>query len=167
MTLLDFAKLLGGLLIAFQVKHLLADYFLQTPWMLGKFKPGWDFLGPLAAHCGVHAFATLIIFWLVRADLWLALSLAALDFTLHFLMDRVKASPRMLGRWKPLTAAEMLEAQQVVQAEESYGVCSWERSNARDRLRGNTRFWWSLGFDQFFHHLTHYGLIALYIINAP
>ena len=87
------------LIIVFKIKHLLADFPLQTSYMLGKFKPGWDFVLPLAAHSAVHAVFTLAIFLACgRKDLaWLSL----VDFIIHFCVDRIKASPALLGRWKP------------------------------------------------------------------
>ena len=48
------------LLIAFQVKHWICDYPLQTPYMLQKFKlKGW--VHPLFCHARVHALGTLLI----------------------------------------------------------------------------------------------------------
>lgn len=91
------------LLVLFQIKHYLADYIFQTEYMLQKFKPGWDFIPPLAAHCAVHACFTLLIVAVFSPHL--ALLLALFDFIVHFAMDRIKASPRMLGRFNPQQAA--------------------------------------------------------------
>ena len=81
--------------------------------------------------------------------MWLAL----LDAGIHFIMDRVKASPNLLGRWKALSGAEMRN------------ILSYEHTivlgKFKSELRGNVLFWWSLGFDQMVHHLTHYSLIYL------
>src|SRR5262249_37291025 len=90
------------LLLVFETKHLFADFFLQGEYMLGKFKrQGWQL--PLAAHCAVHAAFTLAICLLVRPELfWLA----GVDFSVHFVMDRIKASPDLLGRYKNLSARE-------------------------------------------------------------
>lgn len=116
------------LLILFQVKHFVADYPLQTRYMLGKFNDtGWVL--PLTAHCSVHAVMTAVIAIFFVSPL-AALILAILDFSLHFAMDRIKASPKMLGRF----------------------------------TNTDPRFWWSLGFDQMFHHLTHYMIIYLIMI---
>jgi len=85
-----------ALLVVFQIKHLLADYFLQRKFMLGKFDSGWSFFLPLMAHAGVHAVMTLgIVLYFDPAYWWLAL----VDGTIHFLMDRIKAGPRWLGRF--------------------------------------------------------------------
>lgn len=126
------------LLVLFQIKHLLADYFLQGKYMLGKFKPHPDYILPLAAHCAVHGVMTFAIASIVssKAAFWVAL----LDFVLHFAMDRVKASPELLGRFEALT-------------KETYPTATDEQK------RSNTRFWWSLGLDQTVHHLTHYLII--------
>jgi hypothetical protein len=85
-------------LVVFQAKHYLADYPLQGPYMLGKFKPGWGFVAPLAAHASVHAAITLAISLVLAPSLWW---LAFVDGAVHFVVDRVKASPQMLGRWTP------------------------------------------------------------------
>lgn len=92
---------LFALLVAFQVKHFLADFPLQGRYMLGKFKPGWDFVPPLLAHVGVHGSMTFTIACAAHASLALAVGLALGDAAVHFAMDRIKAGPRYLGRWKP------------------------------------------------------------------
>jgi len=122
------------LLVIFQLKHFLADYPLQTPYMLGKMKAtGWKL--PLAAHAAVHALITFTIAFVFLDLSYLpdvilfASLLAMLDFTIHFLVDRVKASPSLAGKFKP---------------EQSY-------------------FWWALGADQMAHHLTHYFIIAILV----
>lgn len=92
--------------------------------MLGKFKGGTDWILPLAAHCVVHAAFTFVIVF-IFSDPYMAFLLAALDFNVHFAVDRIKASPKLLGRFKP---------------DKPY-------------------FWWSLGFDQMAHHMTHYFII--------
>lgn len=121
-----------GLLFIFQLKHFVADYPLQNKYMLGKFKADWSFLGPLTAHCLVHAYLTFIIsLWVFhKMTGWEAvctsLGIAFFDFSVHFVMDRIKAGPRYLGRFNDAT---------------------------------KPFFWWSLGFDQMVHHLIHYLII--------
>lgn len=89
------------LLIVFQIKHLIADFPLQNEYMLGKFKRGKDFILPLAAHAGVHFVFTFFIVFFFKFDIMLALTLALFDFFTHFIIDRIKASPDLLGRWIP------------------------------------------------------------------
>lgn len=145
--------------------------------MLGKFKEGWDFLGPLTAHCLVHAvFTFAIVIWLTPVAL--ALGLAGLDFVIHFIMDRLKAGPKYLGRFKTMTKEDFssheyamgtfahrakTEKDPVVrmynQNEEAVYKNKWQQ-----KLLSNKLFWWSLGFDQMIHHLTHYLIVYIIII---
>jgi len=151
------------LLIAFQIKHFLSDYPFQTPYMLKKFLPGWDFLKPLAAHCGVHAFFTLVISFIYTSNMNISFLTACLDFVIHFTMDRIKASPKMLGRYKALASSEFPEIQEGI-ANEGLGYdCDVYAKDCKSKLRGNKLFWWSLGLDQGVHHLTHYLLIYLLV----
>ncbi len=139
------------LLVVYQLKHFFCDYPLQTPYMLGKFKSGNDWILPLMAHAGVHALATFLI--AVFFGFKLALALAAFDFVAHFAMDRIKASPNMLGRYKALSGKEYVEIM----------VSSMDKSENDKRLKDNVRFWWALGLDQGVHHLTHYVIIAFLV----
>jgi hypothetical protein len=88
------------LLIIFQVKHFIADFPLQREYMLRKFSPGWDFVLPLTTHCLVHGVLTLAVTMVFNPRLWW---LAPADFAIHFVMDRIKSSPRYLGRFNDLT----------------------------------------------------------------
>lgn len=125
----DWINVVFGLLVVYQFKHLLADYFLQGKYMLGKFKEvGW--FNPLLAHVGVHAVFTFIIVYVFTAlgnlydPLNLATQLALMDAGSHFLMDKAKV----------------------------------EASRGLDSNK-DARFWHWLGVDQMFHHLTHYYII--------
>ncbi len=75
------------LLVLFQVKHVFADYFLQTEYMLQKGKKqSWFY--PLLSHALMHGFLTLAICQSYRPEMsWLAL----VDAIVHFAIDRVKA----------------------------------------------------------------------------
>lgn len=94
------------LMLLFQVKHFLADYIFQNEYHLGKFKEtGWVI--PLTCHCLWHVGFTLVIvgFFLRNFDAFTIFTcasiMAAFDFCIHFIMDRVKASPSVLGKYKP------------------------------------------------------------------
>ncbi len=93
-----------GLLVVFEIKHFVADYMLQTTYMLGKGKKGNEWILPLSAHCGVHALHTLVIVFIYTGSIYKALAATVFDFVTHFIMDRVKASPDMLGRFNPSQA---------------------------------------------------------------
>ena len=180
------------LLVMYQIKHFIADYPLQGKYMLGKFKPGWDFLGPLSAHCGVHAWMTgMISAWYLgwnpyyeyRHDAfygpWLILGLMVFDFVSHFCMDRIKAGPKWLGRFKPMSGPEYMSNHQKLESVEplinaqqkldAYDLSNGaalkmllaEKEECEKKIRHNAFFWWSLGLDQMWHHLTHYAIIAV------
>lgn len=149
------------LLTVFQIKHFLADYPLQSNYMLGKFKPGWDFVKPLLAHVGVHmafTFVILLVFcpWLLWCQI---VGLTLLDGVIHFIMDRIKASPNYLGRFKPLNKDEYQAALWLAASSDKDA-----REKANKLITGNKYFWLSLGFDQFVHHLTHYLIVFIAII---
>lgn len=153
------------LLVLYQFKHFICDYPLQGKYMLGKFKPGYDWVKPLAAHSLVHAAWTFAI--VLHFQSKLALPMALLDFVLHFTMDRIKASPNLLGRFKALDAnnyvgvAEM--AAGVMHVPLNKHDTELKVSWAKARLKHNTYFWWALGLDQMVHHLTHYLIIYLVV----
>lgn len=152
-------KLLFLLLIIFQFKHLFADYFLQGEYMLGKFKPDWSFFKPLLAHVGVHAAMTFVIATFC-VPIKIAVLLGIGDAVIHFFMDRIKASHKYMGRWKPVTAAEYMQCKTMI-VEAEYPLIVKE---AKQKLRSNVFFWWALGVDQMVHHLTHYGIIYLIML---
>jgi hypothetical protein len=85
------------LLALFQIKHLLADYVWQTPYMLGKGKKGIEWILPLGAHCLVHSVLSAMIIVCFRPEMvWLVV----VEFFAHFLIDRVKATYKLpAGQW--------------------------------------------------------------------
>jgi len=85
------------LLAAFQLKHFIADYPLQTPYMYLNKGAKTDWVLPLSAHAVVHTGLTMLIIGgyslnVVPMTLGLFLALSAFDFTTHFLTDRWKAT---------------------------------------------------------------------------
>lgn len=156
------------LLAIYQLKHFLADYPLQRPWMLKKFLGGRAWIAPLAAHAGVHGlFTFLIAFVLMSTGWWFALQLAILDFGIHFVMDRIKASPKLMGRWKALSGPEYMIYADTVKVCCRDNACGCpgnaDYQQAKKMIRGNTYFWWALGLDQMVHHFTHYLIIWLLV----
>jgi hypothetical protein len=138
--------------------------------MLKKFLPGTGFILPLLAHTAVHGLGTFLIAMSVAPSL--AIWLALLDMATHFVVDRIKASPNMLGRFKALSGSEyQFYAKQKSVFEEvkkNFEIGSKESLNYKSGVssidkafRHNVFFWWSLGADQMAHHLTHYLLIYL------
>lgn len=77
------------LLVLFQMKHLLADFFWQNSYMLGKFKDeGW--VKPLLSHCAVHGVITAFIVFAFTLNPLLTLMLVSADVVVHFCIDRAK-----------------------------------------------------------------------------
>jgi hypothetical protein len=149
---MDTLHLIFVLLLVYQLKHWVADYPMQNEYMLGKFKPGWEFVGPLSLHVAIHGGFTFIIIVATTHMLGLSLAVGLFDATVHFFMDRIKAGPKYMGRWKPLTAAQWMECKRQL----AQGFWGRENENPAIRLRSNVLFWWALGLDQAVHHLTHY-----------
>jgi hypothetical protein len=77
-----------GLLIGLEIKHYVADYFLQPGWMLtGKgniFHPGGY------AHAGTHAGLSLLVLLAMGTPFALALALFAAEFVVHYALDYSK-----------------------------------------------------------------------------
>ncbi len=146
-----------GLLVLFQIKHFLADYPLQIQYMMGKFKASfWEAFLPLLAHCAIHGLFTFAIAVGCSQSVKVALLLALFDMVIHFTMDRIKASPGLLGRFKALSADQMTARLM------GFGSA---KSIKKD-LRSNRLFWWSLGFDQMVHHLTDYAIIFYMVVKS-
>ncbi len=90
------------LLLVFQLKHFLSDYPLQNKYMLNKERADWGFLLPLMSHSLVHASITLVILLVFRAELWW---IFLFDFSVHFIMDRIKSGPKYWGRYNNVKKA--------------------------------------------------------------
>ncbi len=78
------------LLILFQIKHMFADYFLQTPKMLAG--RGQYMHSGRAQHAGVHAAGTAIVLLLVGTPFLPLLVLVVGEWFVHFHIDYWKAS---------------------------------------------------------------------------
>ena len=79
--------LLVGWFVALTVKHVVADFFLQTHWMAaGKDRAeGWAL--PLLVHCLIHGVLTTVLVVAIVPRLWL---IGVLDFVIHITIDRAK-----------------------------------------------------------------------------
>jgi hypothetical protein len=69
------------------LKHVIADFVLQTSWMaIGKDqKTGWAL--PLLAHCLVHLAVALALILVIAPRFWFV---AFIDFAIHITVDRAK-----------------------------------------------------------------------------
>lgn len=90
------------LIALFLIKHFIADFPLQIQWMVfgkGKVK-GW--ILPLLAHASVHGALTAFIL-MFYVNILTALAIGGLEIIAHFSIDRVKASPNLLGGFKDIS----------------------------------------------------------------
>lgn len=89
---------LAMLSVIFAVKHVVADFLLQTNAMArGKERrTGW--LLPLLAHVACHAALTLLIVLAVVPRLWW---LAIVDLVVHMVIDRSKTLIGQDRGWRP------------------------------------------------------------------
>jgi hypothetical protein len=78
-----------AVLVCFQVKHFVADYLLQTSWILrGK----GDMHSPGGyAHAGLHAIGSLPVLAIAGLGLIPIIVLAAAEFVVHYVIDFGKA----------------------------------------------------------------------------
>lgn len=94
------------LIALLQIKHMFADYFLQTPRMLSGRGEYWH-MGR-AQHAGVHALGSALALLLVGADGLFTLCLVAVEWIVHFNIDWGKArysdrkayDPGQAGFWR-------------------------------------------------------------------
>jgi hypothetical protein len=94
-----------GLLVWLQVKHFVADYLLQTPWILAG-KGHLDKAGGYV-HAGIHVIGTAPALLYAGLDAGLVAALLAAEFSVHFIVDHVKVlqsrakprSPATAGFW--------------------------------------------------------------------
>jgi len=105
------------LLLAFQIKHLLADYYLQLPYMYenkGK-ADGW--FRPLLDHVVVHMVGTAVIIGIysivvMKVSILIYIGLLLFDLITHFITDRWKATrdtdPSQSWFWESLGIDQMI-----------------------------------------------------------
>ncbi|WP_299280936.1 DUF3307 domain-containing protein [uncultured Tateyamaria sp.] len=84
-----------ALLFLLQTKHLFADFYLQTPRML-RDRSRYVHVGRLQ-HAGLHAVGSLIAMVLLGVPVALALTVALIEWVVHFHIDWAK------GRWSDHT----------------------------------------------------------------
>lgn len=100
------------MLLTFQVKHLIADYYLQFPYMYENKGKATGWVGPLFNHSLVHGVLTYIIVAIFTSNVGLAMLALLIDAVTHFWIDRWKATrPDKVtesGFWTNLGIDQML-----------------------------------------------------------
>lgn len=90
------------LLVLLQIKHMFADYYLQTPRMLSG-RETYMHLGR-AEHAGVHALGSIIVFVIMGAPVFFTLWVVAAEWIVHFHIDWAKASWSVRKKHGPMEA---------------------------------------------------------------
>ncbi|WP_171100591.1 DUF3307 domain-containing protein [Ruegeria sp. HKCCD7255] len=91
------------LLALLHVKHMFADYYLQTPKMLSG--RGVYFHIGRAQHAAVHVVGSVVVFAIMRAPIEFIVVIAALEWVVHFHIDFFKASYSDKKQLQPNQAA--------------------------------------------------------------
>lgn len=71
------------------IKHMFADYFMQTPKMMSGRGQYWH-MGR-AQHAAVHAVGSAIVFVILGTPVWFILAVCVLEWVVHFHIDWAKA----------------------------------------------------------------------------
>ena len=113
------------------IKHFVADYFLQTPWMI-QGKADYGAPGGLF-HAGEHAVLTaFVLCWFPGISFWWAICMAVLDFVFHYHIDWTKSN-YLRGHF---------------------------RFSLMPKDSEDAEYWWAMGTDQFAHYLTYVLIVA-------
>ncbi|ASM72789.1 hypothetical protein SULPSESMR1_01984 [Pseudosulfitobacter pseudonitzschiae] len=102
------------LLFLFQIKHMFADFFLQTPRMLSD-RGRYAHMGR-AQHAGVHALLSALVLLIVGVSLPLILALVAIEWVAHYHIDWAKGcwsdrtchTPQDGGYWRAMGTDQAL-----------------------------------------------------------
>lgn len=76
------------LIVLLQIKHMFADFFLQTPKMLSGRGEYWH-MGR-AQHAGVHVLGSIIAFVIIGAPVLFTVLIVAIEWVIHFNIDFFK-----------------------------------------------------------------------------
>ncbi|AFO86426.1 MULTISPECIES: DUF3307 domain-containing protein [Phaeobacter] len=103
-----------GLLCLLQIKHMFADFYLQTPKMLSG--RGEYLHAGRAQHAGVHVLGSIIAFVIMGAPVGFVLIICALEWVAHFNIDYCKAcyskrkelAPDMAVYWRAMGTDQAL-----------------------------------------------------------
>ncbi len=99
----DILTLTIGVLVCFQVKHFVADYLLQPPWLIrgkGHFGNAGGYV-----HAGIHVVGSVPALLLAGLPFAPLLLLLAGEYVVHFAVDHIKARISMGSEKGPATAS--------------------------------------------------------------
>jgi hypothetical protein len=87
------------LLILFQVKHLIADFFLQTVWMI-RGKANYGGAGGIV-HATVHGLMTAAVLLMCDVASLVVLTLSVAELIVHYHIDWLKEQVMQRTNWPP------------------------------------------------------------------
>ena len=103
MSVMDLSLKILLLFTLMQVKHLFADFYFQTLWMLTG-RDRYLHLGR-TAHSAIHAGLSVVIFALFGTPLVWLLAIFVIEFAIHFHVDFWKARENVVKQLTPEDAA--------------------------------------------------------------
>lgn len=86
---MDVVHFVLSLMVAFELKHFVADYTLQNKWMI-RGKGSFAMLGGYV-HAGIHSVGTIAVLWLFGVSTGLIVVLTLAEFAIHYMLDFAKA----------------------------------------------------------------------------
>jgi hypothetical protein len=118
--------------------HLLADYPLQTDWMV-KMKRTWQ---GLTLHVAIHFVTMIVLLWPASAALWPYLLVLA---GLHFAIDTLK---NLLSIWRPQWVIRTYAADQLLHLLSIWLIATWieQAAPAPTPLLGGTPVIYAIGY---------------------
>ena len=88
------------LVFLFELKHFIFDGLLQTRYHFGKYNEKFkDYWKPLLNHSFINATGAGLVACIFGCSFVLWLSIILIETILHFGIDRIKTSKKLLGRW--------------------------------------------------------------------
>ena len=75
-------------LIFLQFKHLITDFFLQSPYILDNRKT-YGHLGGIL-HVAIHGAGSIAVFWIMGTSLWAMIAIVIVEVLVHYHLDWAK-----------------------------------------------------------------------------
>lgn len=102
-ALSESAFALLALMCLLQVKHMFADYFLQTRIMLDG-RETYAHFGRFL-HAGVHAIGSILVFLIIGTSFWFIAIVIVLEWIVHYHIDWLKGRYTAVQKLTPADAA--------------------------------------------------------------
>ena len=113
------------LLVLLQLKHLAADFMMQTPWMIAG-KGRYGAAGGLV-HASIHGALTAVALLIAGITASVALPLALAELVIHYHVDWTKEQVSVRVNWSPANKFYwwLFGADQAAHQLTYLGLCAW------------------------------------------